>query len=293
MIKRPHTIKPVDPVLADHWINDGLFVWYLMQEGSGTELFNLSKVNGEYKGQFNSTVSWIAGSYGSAISGAGSPQYVDIGQLGNFGSQSNSCAFSFWLKTTSIAVIVPYGLQWSGPIDPIFKNLIYINAGVNSGGSGTATAGETKIWWQSRSDENYIIGTDNSIGLNDGNWHHYFLNMIDSDNNEAEIFIDAIKQTTYEQTGYAQGTTSPFEDYNTTAPLLAYNADGIRSSYFIGDLDNFRIYKDPFADGQQAANLLYKQPLIGLEERKPYIPVNIPALAFHVRRYYDEFLGAN
>lgn len=262
-LSRPWIRKPPTPQLSDEPVNDEISAWWLLHERSGNDAIDISRNGNDGIGQNNPATA--VSSIGYARTFNGSNQYLNIGKMRDFGSRSGICTLVFKIKWTSTGVAVVYGIQWNGT--PGCKHIIYLNAGVTSGGSGHATAGDIKFWWSTGSGQDFIQGTD-GMGLNDG-VEHVFVLSIDSAATTASLHVDGVTQTLTTQTGYGAGTGT-FVDYDYDATIGAYNVLGVSQNYFSGDVIDFRVWPRILRDEEKA--ILFRRPLAGLKRRRVWIP---------------------
>lgn len=162
--------------------------------------------------------------------------YVDVGTLGNFGSQSGQSSYEAWIKTDSTSQMtvlsvgqfgqgIVFGLNYPDAPGTIF---LAINAG-----------------------SSVIARTPVIPNLLENNWHHIAASF-DNSTSEVKIYFDGASQSglIYDSTA----TLTTFVDF-TEPVLIGARKDGIGPEgpiveKFIGEIDNVIVYNSIRSDGE-------------------------------------------
>lgn len=81
---------------TDHPLADGIVGLWLMNEGTGTTIADLS--GNENMGTLAADVSWVPGKYGTALDFDGTGDYVDVGQDSSL-KMTTACTVCAWVKS--------------------------------------------------------------------------------------------------------------------------------------------------------------------------------------------------
>jgi len=172
------------------------------------------------------------GKYGEALSFDGENDYIDVGTLGNFGSELDSDTISFWLKTSSTSRITTVHVFNAEP------SLQFFGTEINSNGTSTPLPGS--IYFQIRDTSgNRLNAYTGDVGVNNGGWHHVVITE-NCSTNEIKIYLDGTQKTvTYRD----QQTPSNFVNFDQNVPIGARRTNsGTLDLYYDGILDEPRIY---------------------------------------------------
>jgi hypothetical protein len=219
-------LKPIRGLRLNksHPLARGLVSCWLMNEGSGNKVFNLS--GSGHDGTFTGTaLSWNSGKFGPAVNLPGSDEYVNVGP--GFPSLVNAGTISVWFNTTVLApnpegVIVGATKSASERIEIAVGNLstfsvIYFNGSDFFGASESSSLG----------------------------WHHIALVM-----NNGAI------------TGYLNGIlmdgTLDTKGMSSDDNFAIGAAIGTTPDYFNGKVDNVMVWTRTLSASEIA--LLYREP---------------------------------
>ena len=188
----------------------------------------------------------------------GVDDYVDLGNLGNFGSKIANSSVSVWIKTIQtsrmMAVVkIIEDTTANDPVDPVYS--IEINRGIGSNCASTSTV-EDKLLFYIR-DNNAPSGkifARSAVfnNINDGEWHHIFWNVIDATNNDMQIYIDEqLIVSSDEGISLCSGSPSQFPNWiRQTLYIGAGNQRGIIGNPFDGQIKKVAIFNRSLSDAE-------------------------------------------
>ena len=228
-------LKPVrGAILANrsHPTARGLVGYWLMNEGGGNKIFDLSG-NGN-TGTFAGDTSWVPGKYGSCLSFDGTGDYVDVGNKDSL-RITGDITLAAWVK-------------WS----------VGATAGIISKGGN----GETASYSLSRTGTPtiYFLQSENgaawntliqSAALSTGVW--YFV-VGTNDLNIARLYIDGVQVGTD-----SSPASSPWDNtVNVTIGAEIKPSDSSIGRYWSGQIDNVMIYNRALSADE--IQHLYREP---------------------------------
>ncbi|MFC1591403.1 LamG-like jellyroll fold domain-containing protein [Thermodesulfobacteriota bacterium] len=173
------------------------------------------------------------GNFASAYSFDGIDDYIDIGTLGNFGSQMNSFSISIWMNTTdtrvSTALLKTIN---SGDVDTM------MGIDVNRGNVG-------KTSFHMRGEGDAFLWGVSSADIYDGAWHHIVWNVKDAASNDFEVYVDG----GLDSIGWFL-TENPtvFKNFEYPLTIGAGNNRGTVEAFYGGAIDEVRIYNRALAE---------------------------------------------
>jgi len=158
----------------------------------------------------------------------GIDQYVDVGTLGNFGSEmaTNKPCIAMHVKTSfTIGSQVYFGTGAAGNNTSLWGgfNYDYVNEKVLA---------NVIHFYLKDEDGNALNGNTGAVGVCDGNWHTAILNF-DGPNDTVAVYLDAVSKAV----NYAnQETPDNFANFPNNMLLGAHNWGGVAASLFDGEL---------------------------------------------------------
>ena len=207
---------------------------YLMNEGSGNKVFDLSG-NGN-DGTFQGTApSWSAGKFGSAILLPGTNEYISSTVQELYQKDKTVHA---WIKMATVGQVNNiFGIA-DTPSDGTPQNLVTINANNRLASYGTKDGGGFDYL---EADHTLVVDTWYCItfvdNTSDGVGYHLYLNGV--------------------ETAYVAGTTGVYTDRDNTLNNLFFGV-GYNNDYFNGQIDHIMIYNRVLSASEIA--LLYREP---------------------------------
>ena len=253
---------------AEAVVTDGLVSYWTFdrhQVVGGT----VKDVWGENDGTIVGTPKIVAGQVKDALEFDGSDDYVNLTNLGDFGSQIGASTFEAWVKTgfkedwtTLFKVIDPecagWGIDFNASMRPVNRGVpvnrpafvedainFYIKHKIGEHGCGTSNSGR-------------------SFSIFDGEWHHIiYVHEPHVDEAEREwmvetIYIDGERHNLGKSTSTPKFTFIPFTE---PVYLGAGNNRGKAEGFFHGIIDEVRIYNRPLTDDEVFQNFESKTGL--------------------------------
>jgi len=230
-----------------HPLAKGLIGWWLMNEGTGRTIYDLSG-NGNH-GTLEGDTHWVAGKYGSCLSFDGDGDYVDVDnnpyQTSNI--FSSGLSFSVWIKS-------PFAKDNN-------RRSIVGGGGANhyysAGGIYVYTGSDyTYVAMEIYRGDYYTASTDGVINLTSDNWYH-IVGVYNSLSNQVEIYLNGVNEV----------NTSVSESGTTYDPDNFYIGRNPRSSFnptFNGLIDNVMVFDRALSAEEIKA--LYADPFQGLRQ---------------------------
>ena len=232
-------------------VTDGLVSYWTFDEADIQDK-TAKDVFGKYDGTIVGAPTVIKGKVREALEFDGKIDYVDVTNLGNFGSQLATSTFEVWMRTD-------LSKEWR----TLFKVL---DEGCNMGWAiepnRSALAGFpykkdfTHFYVRDAKDPECIdIAAEVEFPLSDGNWHHIAFVVDNAEKNMLRIYIDGEAQEVI--LGRKNG---PKQFANFVQPVFigAGNNRGAPSRHFQGALDEVRIYKRPLTEKEVVHNFRSK-----------------------------------
>jgi len=223
-------------------------------EASGTSALDTW---GSNPGTFTSAPARKSGSdcvSGGCLSFDGTDDYVDVGKLGNFGSNLNVFSVTVWVKTADTRTLRSIMKQINNGGSDVFG--IEPNRGTLSPGCNLDDSAIGQTLFYVRDNAGLSFARHIAYNIYDGSWHHIAWNMINSSSNSMQIYVDGRGQTLY---GSCSQSPSSFIDFNQSVYIGAANNRGTPGGHLNGSIDEVRIYSAPLASSavreQYAAGL--------------------------------------
>lgn len=185
----------------------------------------------------------IEGLIGEALEFDGSDDYVNLTNLGDFGSHFNTSSFEAWIKvdkkpdSVSLFYVRDKCMTWG----------LTINRGIRD----ELDILNYRIRFKMKNQDNGCISLTAVMGapnLSDGNWHHIVLthetvplNGVNANmSREYNFFYDGKYKSGHKTTlRFMPG----FINFENAIYLAANNSNGLANAFFKGAIDEVRIYK--------------------------------------------------
>jgi hypothetical protein len=208
--------------------------WYLSEDSDP-----FVDQEGSADGTNNGTAQVTGNEYvdGAARSGDGVDDYISYTTLGSFGSTygaSHAVALTVETATTGTGQTV-FGCN-DGTPGQLF-HLYRINKG-QTGAVGFLIQDDNG---------NRLEGSTGDIGINDGSRHRVVFNVVDTSNNNVEIWVDGSEQTV---SFSSQGSPSSFSDYSDPFYSHAQNQQGAADNHYEGVLDDPSVFDDSLTSSE-------------------------------------------
>lgn len=224
---------------------DSPLAYWRFEETSGTTATD--ETANSHDGTWNGSPTLGAtGKVGNAVTLDGSDDYMDPGNLGDFGSDC-AAAFTieFWFKfTTTDQETVFTG--WNGNSG---ETLLHIHLNTSGNSVGGQSPGRIAASLRNDSGDQTIRATDRS-DLNDGNWHHIAVVWDDSDTT-IDIYVDGILDngaSDVDGSAITSGSTSNFTV--TAVGRKEYSSD----QHVDGTLDEMALYTSAVSGSRISAH---------------------------------------
>lgn len=212
--------------------------WWPLDETNGTLA---EDIEGSNNGTHVNSPTPIAGVVDGALSFDGSTEYINVGTLGNFGSNMDNNSFAFWMKTTNTAIQNPFGMANTG--NSILAFLI------NRNSNAVNVNGTLGFFLRDAAGDVLAGAVNTNTGVNDGEWHFVVYNVITS-TKTVEIYVDGVLQTTFYKT---QNNYGPHANLPIPLYIGAGNSNNIASSFFDGDLDEIQFFNKALSQAEVTA----------------------------------------
>lgn len=216
-------------------VTDGL-VSYWTFDGKDITNNSVKDVWGNNDGTIVGDPKVVAGKVGDALEFDGAADYVNLTNLGDFGSSLGSSTFEAWVKTdfkndwTSLFKVLDAGCNMAWAIDvnrsakagfPLAQDIVHYYVRQNSAGGCSDIAVEIEF------------------ALSDGQWHHVVFAIEDAAESKVSIYMDGQPQ---EVIVGKESELDTFAAFVEPVYIGAANNRGNVERYFPGLIDEVRIY---------------------------------------------------
>jgi hypothetical protein len=219
-------------------VTDGL-VSYWTFDKQDISNNTVKDVWGENSGTIVGNPTVVSGQVGDALEFDGSDDYVNLTNLGDFGSQVGSSTFEAWVKTS-------FKEDWT----TLFKvldadcNMAWAIDVNRSAKAGFLLAQDTVHYYvrQKSAAGCNAIALEIEFPLSDGKWHHVVFAVEDASEPKVSIYMDGESQEVIVGDGKKLDTFVPFVE---PVYIGAANNRGTVERFFPGTIDEVRIYNRP------------------------------------------------
>ena len=223
---------------------------YLFTEGSGTTVDDVSANTntGNFKG--SGEPAWdttdvpfaVSGSAPNSVDFDGSNDFINIGTLGNFGTNldTSTSTITCWVKSsTTTAILCVMGEVNTGP-----TTIFQLNLNLSPVDAVTIAAGKITVTRRDEDTISQIKGVNSNTGITNGNWHH--LVWVQS-HNSCQIWIDGINQTIYD---FTTGLADNMANFEFNMYIGAQNNRGTTANSVDGLMTEFAIFNDALTESE-------------------------------------------
>ena len=233
-----HTEPIVTDGLVSYWTFD-------RQDIAGD---TVKDVWGKNDGKIVGAPKIVAGQVKEALEFDGSDDYVNLTNLGDFGSQVGASTFEAWVKTgfkkdwTTLFKVLDAGCNMAWAIDvnrsakagfPFAEDIVHYYARQKSAAGCNAIAVEIEF------------------ALSDGKWHHVVFAIEDAGEPKISIYMDGEAQEVIVGQEKKLDTFIPFVE---PVYIGAANNRGKVERFFAGTIDEVRIYERPLTADEVTRN---------------------------------------
>ena len=228
-------------------VTDGLVSYWTFDQqdiAGGT----VKDVWGKNDGKIVGAPKIVDGHVGEALEFDGSDDYVNLTNLGDFGSQVATSTFEAWVKTsfkkdwTTLFKVLDQGCNMAWAIDvnrsakagfPFAEDIVHYYVRQKSAAGCKAIAVEIEF------------------PLSDGKWHHIIFAIVDAGKSEVSIYMDGEPQEVIVGDAKKLDTFIPFVE---PVYIGAANNRGNIERFFPGTIDEVRIYDRPLTADEVSRN---------------------------------------
>ncbi len=234
-------------VSAGNVVTDGL-VSYWTFDDKDIAGNTVNDVWGKNNGTIIGDPKVVAGKVGDALEFDGTDDYVDLTNLGNFGSDVGSSTFEAWVKTdfkqdwTTLFKVLDEGCSMAWAID--------VN---RSAKAGFPLAQDVVHYYiRQKAVAGCIdIAVEIEFALSDGNWHHIVYAIEDAGEHKVSIYMDGEPQ---EIIVGKEAKLDNFIPFVQPVYIGAANNRGNVERHFPGLIDEVRIYDRPLTADEVVNN---------------------------------------
>ncbi len=234
-------------VTADTIVTDGLVSYWTFDEQDITDK-TVKDVWGENNGTIVGDPKVVAGKVGDALEFDGSDDYVNLTNLGDFGSKVGTSTFEAWVKTdfkkdwTSLFKVLDDGCNMAWAIDvnrsakagfPLAEDIVHYYVR-QQGAAGCSD-----------------IAVEIEFALSDGKWHHVVFAIEDAAEAKLSIYMDSEPQ---EIIVGKEKNLDAFVPFVRPVYIGAANNRGKVEKHFPGVIDEVRIYDRALTAGEVTQN---------------------------------------
>jgi hypothetical protein len=190
----------------------------------------------------------LAAFAGYAVQFDGDNDFLNVGSLGDFGSQVASSTVELWVRTTALAPTFASLLKViDTPSQSVYS--VEVNRQLDATCGPTSTPGSTLFYI--RDGDNRVFARYITTSIYDGAWHHVAWRLVNASTNTMLVFVDGVEQALL---GSCDQSPTTFSNWNQLLTVGAGNNRGNVESYFNGDLDELRIWNVARTPAELAAN---------------------------------------
>lgn len=228
-------------------VTDGLVSYWTFDNQDITDK-TVKDVWGENSGTIVGAPKSVAGRVGDALEFDGSDDYVNLTNLGDFGSKVGSSTFEAWVKTdfkddwTTLFKVLDDGCNMAWAID--------VNRSAKAGFLFAEGVIHFYVRQKSAADCNQIAAQID-FALSDGEWHHIVFAIEDAGTPKVNVYIDGTAKIVTLGDTKKLNTFEPF-----VQPIFigAANNRGNVERFFHGIIDEVRIYERPLTSDEVTRN---------------------------------------
>ena len=221
--------------------------WKMNENAANTDVEDFSSQGNEgtftdatgnpYTNQHDAT-----GKINGALLFDGVDDYINIGTMGDFGSNMNNVTIAVWVKTTVATKSSLYGIFNDG-----YNTALNFNVSANS--NGYDAYGRLQIYMRDENNSRISGAVDYDTGIADGNWH-FLVATVQKSLGQINFFVDNSHQTT--TYGGSVGTGTDFANFQYDVFLGACSKPDGASKFFAGSLDNFMIFDKALSSDERS-----------------------------------------
>ena len=228
-------------------VTDGLVSYWTFDEEDIADN-NIKDVWGNNNGTIVGDPEVVKGIVGDALEFDGTEDYVNLTNLGDFGSEIGMSTFEAWVKTdfkqdwTTLFKVLDQGCSMAWAID------------VNRSAKAAFPLAPDVVHYYVR--QKAVAGcidiaVEIEFELSDGKWHHIAFVVEDAGNTEINIYMDGKPQEVIVGKGSKLDNFVPFVE---PVYIGAANNRGKVERHFPGLIDEVRIYDRPLSEDEVIQN---------------------------------------
>ena len=232
-------------------VTDGLVSYWTFDEQDITDN-TVKDVWGNNNGIIVGEPKIVAGQVGDALEFDGAEDYVNLTNLGDFGSHVGTSTFEAWVKTdfkndwTTLFKVLDAGCNMAWAID------------VNRSAKSPFPFAEDVVHYYVRQESAAgcnDIAVQIEFALSDGKWHHVVFAITDAGEPKIDIYMDGQPQDVIVGKEKELDTFAPFVE---PVYIGAANNRGKVERFFPGVIDEVRIYNRPLTADEVSRNFKSK-----------------------------------
>lgn len=232
-------------------VTDGLVSYWTFDEQDITDN-TVKDVWGNNNGIIVGAPKIVAGQVGDALEFDGAEDYVNLTNLGDFGSHVGASTFEAWVKTdfkndwTTLFKVLDAGCSMAWAID--------VNRSAKAGFLFAEDVVHYYVRQESAAGCN-DIAVQIEFALSDGKWHHVVFAIADAGEPKIDIYMDGQPQDVIVGKEKKLDTFAPFVE---PVYIGAANNRGKVERFFPGVIDEVRIYNRPLTADEVSRNFKSK-----------------------------------
>lgn len=236
--------------IAKTIVTDGLVSYWTFDEKDIAEN-NVKDVWGNNSATIVGDPQVVNGKVGDALEFDGTDDYVNLTNLGNFGSKIGMSTFEAWVKTdfkqewTTLFKVLDQGCSMAWAID--------VNRSAKAGFLFAQDVVHYYVRQQAAACVDIAVQID--FELSDGEWHHIAFVVEDAGDTKVNIYMDGQPQEVIVGKGSKLDNFIPFVE---PVYIGAANNRGKVERHFPGVIDEVRIYDRPLTSDEVKRNFQSK-----------------------------------
>jgi hypothetical protein len=220
--------------------------WKMNENAASTDVEDFSLQNNEgtftdatgnpYTNQHDAT-----GKINGALSFDGLDDYINIGTMGDFGSNINNVTIAAWVK------IPPDGWCYLCGTQNIDSPTCLVT-GLNQKSNGTYLPGALRLFTRDDNGQRISAGADFNTGVADNSWHLVIV-ILQKSLTVVFFYVDNVQKTT---TYVTQQSGTNYSNFQYPMLLGANNNRGTPNGHLEGLLDNFVIFDKALSSDERS-----------------------------------------
>jgi len=206
---------------------DGLISYWNFDETSGNAIDTV----GSNDGTVNGATQGSTGIIGTGYSFDGANDFVDVGTMGDYGTNLDNIYFtaSYWINTSATGIMATMGILNDG-------STTFLSNQLNKNSNGDNVDGTLRGLRRDEDGNTWSDAYDSDAGITDGAWHHI---VFIQGNNTTEIWVDG---TNLSLTNASSDVSDNMANFGYGFYIGGQNNRGSNALDYTGNIDEVGIW---------------------------------------------------